>query len=57
MKDCPLFNEMPYKFNLDNLSTSGLDVLLYNQDYYDTLSILQNKKDVNQETIDRLISG
>jgi len=48
---------MPYKFNLDNLSTSGLDVLLYNQDYYDTLSILQNKKDVNQETIDRLISG
>lgn len=29
MKECPLFSEMPYKFNLDEIDKSGLDVLFY----------------------------
>lgn len=57
LKDCPIFSEMPYKFNLNDLSSSGLDVLLYNQEYYDTLSILQDNKNVSQETIGGLVDG
>lgn len=42
---------MPFKFKLDDLAASGLDVLMYNQEHFDTMSILGNKKDVSQDTI------
>lgn len=48
---------MPFKFKLDNMKASGLDVLFYNQDHYDTLSILQNKKEISQDTIGSLIKS
>jgi hypothetical protein len=54
-KECPLFSEMPFKFKLDNLAASGLDVLFYNQEHFDTISILGGKKDVSQDTIGDLI--
>jgi len=56
-KECPLFSEMPYKFKLENLEASGLDVLFYNQEHYDTISILENKRDISQENIGDLIAN
>lgn len=59
LKDSPLFSEMPFKFNLANLPATGLDVLLYNQEYYDTISILQNNnlQDITQDTIGALVDS
>ena len=51
LPQCPLFSEMPFKFNLENLSQTGLDVLFYGQDYFDTISILDDKRDISQATI------
>lgn len=34
-----------------DLAASGLDVLFYNQEHYDTISILDDKKDISQDTI------
>ena len=48
---------MPYKFKLDNLSNSGLDVLFYNQEHFDTISIHENKREISQETIGDLIKN
>jgi len=48
---------MPYKFKLDNLSASGLDVVFYNQQHYDTISILNNNNDISQDTIGDLIKN
>jgi hypothetical protein len=45
---CPLFSEMPYKFNLSNYEKSGLDVLFYGQDHFDTMAILEDKRNISQ---------
>jgi len=29
LEDCPLFSELPFKFNLSNIEQSGLDILFY----------------------------
>jgi len=55
--ESPLFSELPYRFNLDNTNLTGLDVLFYGQDHYDTMSILDDKREINQETIGDLIKG
>jgi len=28
-RDVPIFSEMPFKFNLANISTTGLDMVFY----------------------------
>lgn len=55
LAECALFSELPYKFNLENYDKSGLDVLFYGQDHYDTMAILDDKKDISQETIGDLL--
>jgi len=55
--ESPLFSELPFRFNLDNTNLTGLDVLFYGQDHYDTMSILDDKREINQETIGDLIKG
>jgi len=55
LQECPLFSEMPFKFNLANTNLTGLDVLFYGQEHYDTMSILDDRRDINQETIGDLI--
>ena len=35
---------MPYKFNLDSFEKSGLDVLFYGQEHFDTMAILDDKR-------------
>jgi hypothetical protein len=39
------------------MASSGLDVLFYNQEHYDTISILENKKDISQDTIGDFIKN
>jgi len=34
-----------------DMAACGLDVLFYNQEHYDTISILEHKKDISQDTI------
>lgn len=53
--ESPLFSELPFKFNLTNTNLTGLDVLFYGQDHYYTMSILDDKRDINQETIGDMI--
>lgn len=51
LSECPLFSEMPFKFNLQNIEKTGLDVLFYGQDHLDTMAILDDKREINQDTI------
>ena len=45
LEKCPMFSELPYKFRLDNLDATGLDVLFYGQEHCDTMSILSDKRE------------
>jgi hypothetical protein len=36
----PIFCELSFAFALDNYQRSGLDVLFYGQEHFDTLAIL-----------------
>ena len=40
-----MFSELPFKFQLDNFDTTGLDVLFYGQEHCDTMSILSDKRE------------
>lgn len=45
LEQCPMFAELPYKFQLDNFDMTGLDVLFYGQEHCDTMSILSDKRE------------
>lgn len=56
MKDTPFFSEMPFKFNLENIDKTGLDVLFYGQEHFDTMSIVsgeehEDRRNISQDTI------
>lgn len=53
----PLFNELPYKFNLKNIDETGLDVLFYGQDHFDTMTIVDERMKINQETIHEMMEN
>lgn len=44
LQKLPMLSEMPFKFNLENYERSGLDVLFYGQEYYDTNLITDGKQ-------------
>ena len=46
---CPIFSEMPFKFKLDNFGSTGVDVLFYGQDHLDTMSILNDRREISHE--------
>lgn len=48
---------MPYKFNLDNFERSGLDILFYGQEHFDTMAILDDKREISQATIGDLMKN
>ena len=48
---------MPYKFNLANYEKSGLDVLFYGQEHFDTMAILDDKREISQSTIGDLMKN
>lgn len=39
----PIFCELSYEFALDNYQRTGLDVLFYGQEHFDTLAILSQR--------------
>jgi len=41
----PMYSELPFKFKMDNIDATGLDVLFYGQEYCDTMSILSDKRE------------
>ncbi len=51
MNESPLFSEIPFKFNLNHTDQTGLDVLFYGQDHYDTMTIVDDRRNISQETI------
>jgi hypothetical protein len=48
LQKLPMLSEMPFKFNLENYERSGLDVLFYGQEYYDTNLITDGKRQIDQ---------
>ena len=55
-EDCPLFSEMPFKFNMTNFAQTGLDILFYGQEFYDTMAILDDnsRREINKDNIGEL---
>ena len=55
-EDCPLFSEMPFKFNMTNFAQTGLDILFYGQEFYDTMAILDDnsRSEINKDNIGEL---
>ena len=53
----PMLSELPFKFNLENYERSGLDVLFYGQEYYDTNMITDNKRQIDQQSIGDLVKN
>ena len=45
---------MPFKFNVDNIERTGLDVLFYGQEHFDTMAIIQDKREMDSETISEM---
>jgi len=57
MPECPYFSEIPYKFKLQNFDKTGLDVLFYGQEHFDTMSILDGKRVITQENFAEYIKN
>ena len=45
----PIFCELSYAFALDQYQRSGLDVLFYGQEHFDTLAILSQRASQQQD--------
>ena len=57
LEECPLFSELPYKFNLENFGQTGLDMLFFGQEYSDTMAILQEKRDIDMDKLSEIIKN
>lgn len=45
----PVFAECAYSFAMRNFEQSGLDILFFGQEHYDTMAILQQREDIAQD--------
>jgi transcription initiation factor IIE alpha subunit len=57
LKRNPIFCELNYKFALDNFHKTGLDVLFYGQEHFDTLAILSMKQEMTKEKVADLMTN
>jgi hypothetical protein len=57
LKRNPIFCELSYKFAVDNYHKSGLDVLFYGQEHFDTLAILSMKEDMTNDKVSDLMKN
>jgi hypothetical protein len=55
LKRNPIFCELSYSFATDNYQKSGLDVLFYGQEHFDTLAILSMKDHMSTEKVSDLM--
>lgn len=44
-----VFAECPFSFQVADFDKTGLDVIFFGQEHFDTMAILQQRKDVSQE--------
>lgn len=49
------FAEVPFSFQTKDFEKSGLDVLFFGQDHYDTMAILQQRNEITQEGMGTLM--
>ena len=55
LRDCPIFSELPYKINVNNYDRTGLDLIFYGQDHYDTMAVIQDKMEMEDATLGGLL--
>jgi hypothetical protein len=54
-----VFAECPFSFELDEFEKTGLDVIFFGQNHYDTMAILQQRrgKEITQEEVGSLMDN
>jgi hypothetical protein len=57
LKKNPIFCELSYTFALDNYHKTGLDVLFYGQEHFDTLAILSMKEEMKDGKVSELMKN
>lgn len=57
LEDCPLFSELPYRFNIADFGQTGLDLIFFGQEYLDTMAINEDKRDISLETLNDLVKS
>ena len=55
LEDCPLFSELPYRFNLTNFGHTGLDMIFFGQEYLDTMAINDTRRDISLESLNEMV--
>jgi hypothetical protein len=50
-----VFAEVPFSFQVKDFERSGLDVVFYGQDHYDTMAILQQRDNITQDELGTLM--
>lgn len=53
-RECPVFSEMPFRFNVNDYDRTGLDLIFYGQEHYDTMAAIQNKTEYDDDTLGEL---
>ena len=51
----PVFAECPFSFTLNEFEKTGLDVIFYGQEHFDTMAILQQRAEVTSDGIGQLM--
>lgn len=49
-----VFSECPFTMQIKEFEKTGLDVVFYGQDHYDTMAIMQNEKEIDYNSIPEL---
>lgn len=48
---------MPFKFDVNNFDRTGLDLIFYGQEHFDTMAIIDDKRDMDTETIGEMLKN
>lgn len=51
-----VFAECPYQIKMGNYEQTGLDVIFYGQDHYDTMAIISERQQPKQDEIGQLVA-
>jgi hypothetical protein len=46
---------MPYRFNVNNYDKTGLDLIFYGQDHFDTMAVIQDKMEMEDQKLGGLL--
>ena len=57
LEECPLFSELPYRFNISDFGKTGLDLIFFGQEYLDTMAINEDKRDFTPSELHDLVKN